>query len=234
VEEYFLGTLPFLESLAILYEDEECMAVSYSPKDEKGVVINANAYAAFAYALHYSRSGESELLHKLTKLVAWVVCKQQEDGSWLYMDDKNGTFIDTFHSCFVVKNLIKLRELVPNLPDLDDSIERGWDYINRNLYEQETGLCKRFALNNRKFSDPYVYDLYDQAEYLGLLVDFGFISEAFNFRQHITEKFCKSETWFVRRDFLGRLWGREFQRWGIVPLKYHSFRLDQRVLEETV
>ena len=49
--QMFHGTWRFLESLKVMYEEDEALALSYAPVDEPRIVVNANGYAAFAYAL---------------------------------------------------------------------------------------------------------------------------------------------------------------------------------------
>jgi len=71
-------------------------------------------------------------------------------------------------------------------------------------------------------------DLYDQAEYLGLLVDYGLFDEASEFAERVEKKFRKGEHWYCRIDIFGRRWGKDFLRWGIVPFWYHQARLKEK------
>ncbi len=73
--------------------------------------------------------------------------------------------------------------------------------------------------------DPFKLDLYDQAEYLGLLVDFDLLDEAVEFSARVEMRFRKGEHWYCRIDIFGRRWGKDFLRWGIVPFWYHRARL---------
>jgi len=232
----FHGTWAFLESLKVMYKGTDDLALSYAPVEEPRIVVNANAYAAFAYALHavHGREAVGERARdKARRLVNWVVRQQEQDGSWFYYADREpGNFIDCFHSCFVVKNLLKVKRLLPDLADVVDSAAtRGWDYIASNLFDERAGLCRRFAVRAQR--DPFRWDLYDQAEYLGLLVDFGELEQAEAFARRVEARFRKGKHWYCRIDFLGRRWGRDFLRWGIVPFWYHRARL-RRALERDV
>jgi len=228
--DMFCGTWTFLESLKVMSEDEETLALSYAPIDEPRIVINANAYAAFAYALH-AVHGKGELREiakrKVEKIIRWVARQQNADGSWFYYaDSESGNFIDCFHSCFVVKNILKVRGLLPGLADQTHSVtEKGWGYINRELYDEDAGFCRRFTVRAQR--DSFRWDLYDQAEYLGLLVDFGLLDEATEFAERVGRRFCKGDHWYCRIDILGRRWGKDFLRWGIAPFWYHKARLNQ-------
>ncbi len=226
--DMFHGTWIFLESLKVMEENGEALALSYAPVDEPRIVVNANSYAAFAYALHAVHGGEGirELArHKSFALAQWVVNQQQGNGAWnYYADEEPGNFIDCFHSCFVVKNLLKAKGLLPELaPVVDSAVERGWSYIRSELYDSQSGLCRRFAV--RSHQDPFRWDLYDQAEFLGLLVDFEEWALATEFAQGVERRFRKGDGWYCRIDILGRRWGRNFLRWGIVPFWYHRARL---------
>ncbi len=227
--QLFHGTWGFLESLKVMAEGEEYLALSYAPIDESRIVVNANAYAAFAYALHATH-GKSEIRdiarQKALQLARWVIAQQQGDGSWFYYADNDvGNFIDGFHSCFVVKNLLKVSNFLPEAkPVLSNAIARGWQFIRENLYDGDANLCRRFT--RRSHTDPYKWDLYDQAEYLGLLIDFDFLDEAQKFAEHVERMFCRKNDWYCRIDMLGRRWGKNFKRWGIAPFLYHRARLD--------
>jgi hypothetical protein len=234
--QMFHGTWAFLQSLRVMYEDENSLALSYAPVDEPRIVVNANAYAAFAYALHAihgNKEVREEAKKKVPRLVRWVAGQQEKDGSWFYYADKKPcNFIDCFHSCFVVKNLLKVKWLIPEVSEVVMPIvKRGWAYIRSELYDSKPGLCRRFAKRARR--DPFRWDFYDQAEYLGLLVDFGLLEEAREFRQRVESRFCKGKHWYCRIDIFGRRWGKDFLRWGIVPFWYHKARL-VRAIRETV
>lgn len=220
------GTWKFLESLIVMTESESELALSYAPVQEPRIVVNANSYAAYAYALHAARGHkQKKSLDRCRRLVNWILNKQNADGLWwYYADDSSGNFIDCFHTCFVVKNLVKASSLVPEFQAIArPAIDRGWDAIRSNFLDRQTGLCKRFAV--RDFKDPYVWDLYDQAEYLGLLIDFGRFDDAAEFLQTVCGAFVRNGVVHARIDMFGRRWGANFFRWGIAPLYYHVSRM---------
>jgi len=225
----FNRTWLFLQSLHIMHEAQNELALSYAPVDEPRIVVNANAYAAFAYALHAVHGlpeHTEEARRRAIALARWV-CKQQSDnGSWrYYADDEPGNFIDGFHSCFVVKNLIKTQKLIPELEHtLEEPIKKGFNFIRQYLYDDRKGLCRRFM--TRSHLDPFHWDIYDQAEYLGLLIDFGHLDEARRLARKVESVFADNGHWFCRIDIFGRRWGKNFMRWGITPFLYQRNRLD--------
>lgn len=218
----------FLEALKVRHEDADTLALSYAPFDEPHIVVNANSYAVFAYALH-SKYGKKErreyAIDKAERIARWVVAQQYDDGRWYYLAAR-GSFdmVDGFHSCFVVRNLLNAVKEFPELsPVVGDSIKMGWQYIKRNLYDPKSGLAKRYSIVSRV--DPFRYDLYDQAEYLGLLIDFGEIDAAQEFARTVRRKFVRNNIWYCRIDRMGRRWGPGFLRWGMAQFWSYEARL---------
>ena len=226
----FKGTWDFLQKLHVMQENKNGLALSYAPINEPRIVINANTYAAAAYAIHANNNNEINreiAVDQASNITKWVISQQQDDGSWLYYSDNgSGNFIDCFHSCFVVKNLIKIQHYLPELTvQIQPAVERGWRYIQDNFYDDRQGLCRRFSLRSHR--DPFRWDLYDQAEYLGLLIDFSLYDEAYDFTKKVEQRFFKDQHWYCRLDIFGRRWGKDFLRWGIAPYLYHKHRFQQ-------
>jgi hypothetical protein len=193
----FADTWGFLDSLLVMHEGAGTLAVSYAPVAEPRIVVNANAYAAFAYALHHAQGHRAELAaERALALVRWVVGQQRRDGSWLYYADSDpGNFIDGFHTCFVLKNLRKAGDLLPEAAAASrDAIALGRRYLDETLFDARRGLLRRFAVRDLK--DPYVWDLYDQAEYLGVLVQAGELPRAAALRAKAESVFRRGERWY--------------------------------------
>lgn len=229
-ERLFEQTWAFLEALEVMYSTSSELALSYAPVEEPRMVVNANSYAALAYALHAVHGRDENrgrAIERTERLVNWVLAQQQADGSWFYYSDSApGNFIDGFHSCFVIKNLVKTQKLLPHLAvTIQPAIDRGWLYIRSHLHDSRHNLCRRFS--QRSHRDPFCWDLYDQAEYLGLLIDFELFDEAWRFAAHVESRFQRNGDWYCRIDILGRHWGKDFLRWGIVPYLYQKYRLQR-------
>lgn len=231
--EMFNGTWSFLESLQVKESGVGTLALSYAPVSEPRIVINANAYASFAYALHskYGRKDIREVAKaKAIKIANWVLSQQDERGAWFYYADKDpGNFIDCFHSCFVLKNLIKASELIVDIPS-QIAVEKGFYFLKEGFYDSASGVCKRFYI--RDIKDPYKWDLYDQAEFLGMLIDLGKIEEARSFHDSVKRIFNSGDDWWCKIDLLGRRWGKNLLRWGIAPFWYNSARLENIILRK--
>src|SRR5690606_12877686 len=145
----FRASKRFLDKLKVMHEDETTLALSYAPIVEPRMVVNANSYACFSYVLHanYAESAAEaqRALSRAEKLLNWVVKQQQQDGSWFYYADaESGNFIDGFHSCFVIKNLLKAAQLTPQFSDkVKPAVEAGCAYLSRAFVDTKTGLLRR-------------------------------------------------------------------------------------------
>lgn len=224
----FDDTWQFLASLREMHCDGDTLALSYSPNDEPYIVVNANSYSAWAYAMH-ARHGRperrTEAEDRALRIIRFVLAQQCDDGRWYYLADRGPhDMIDGFHSCFVVRNLRYAAQLIPGAaPLVDAAVAKGWAYIKREIFDSDAGLSRRYSEISRP--DPFKYDLYDQAEYLGLLIDFNEFDAARALQQHVHRRFVRNGIWYCRIDRLGRRWGPGFLRWGIAQFWANEARL---------
>jgi hypothetical protein len=134
---------------------------AYKPGDENSSgVINASAYRAFlltSAAVEFSDSGFRQLADRNLN---FVMQSQNADGSWPYSTDEDRTFVDHFHTCFVLKALAKIEAITKN-PECTKAIERGVDYYVKDLFDEQ-GLPKPFSRRPRM--TVYRRELYDYAE----------------------------------------------------------------------
>jgi len=139
---------------------------SYTPNPEQSVgVINANAYRAFLLTQAATDFSDDRYRRTAERNLYFVLDSQNPDGSWYYAnDDAKRQFIDHFHSCFVMKALVKIEALTGDA-DVTRAIERGVDFYVRNLFD-ERGVPKPFAKAPRLI--VYRRELYDYAECINL------------------------------------------------------------------
>lgn len=140
---------------------------SYSPDPaDHGGVVNASAYRAslLTYAAH--DFGDDRYKRIAEKNLNFVLESQNPDGSWFYSLDGARDFVDHFHTCFVLKALSKIEQLVEN-PALTSAIDRGVSYYVGNLFDEEQ-LPRPFSRRPRM--TVYKNELYDMAECVNLAV----------------------------------------------------------------
>ena len=140
---------------------ENASSCSYNPEPgERGGVINASAYRAFLLTRAGLDFSQEQYLKVAERNVNFVIESQNDDGSWYYSTDGTRDFVDHFHTCFVLKALIKIEALTGNQA-CTKAIERGVNYYVSNLFD-DVGLPKPFSRRPRL--TVYRRELYDYAE----------------------------------------------------------------------
>jgi hypothetical protein len=192
----------------------EAATCTYFPHREPGVV-NASAYRAFLLASAYKEFGDIRYWDAAEENVNFVLQSQQTDGSWPYAVGDDRTFVDHFHTCFVLKGLAKVERLT-GYEGCRKAIDRGMEYYLKNLFD-EAGLPKPFAKAPRL--TVYKRELYDCAECLNLGVllegrypDFDAIVE--RLLQHLLAHWMKSDGSFRSRKLLIGYDNVAMHRWG--------------------
>lgn len=217
-----LSSLGFLEDdLSVLLDESDKLAVSYGPGNDSRIVINANSYAMMLYGLLASRLHRmtANLMEKAARICNFVISSQNSDGSWHYYKDNNsGNFIDCFHSCFVIKNLVKYGKLAEI--DVSATVNRGIAYLLENFMDDEYYLSRRFSVSTNPSLTKF--DLYDQAELLNLFIMTNRIDLAKRLLTSIIEHFyIPSKGMFGSQiHLLGKLNKAKYLRWAIMPMIY--------------
>jgi hypothetical protein len=150
------------------YRDLETSATastcSYTPDPRQSVgVVNANAYRAFLLMRAAEDFSDDKFRRVAERNLNFVIECQNPDGSWYYANDGKRLFVDHFHTCFVLKALVKIEEIMGSRV-CTDAIERGVRYYAENLFDQ--GLPKPFSRRPRL--TVYRRELYDYAECVNL------------------------------------------------------------------
>jgi len=139
---------------------------SYTPSPEPsgGGVVNASAYRAFLLTKAALDFSEEKFRRQADRNMHFVLESQNADGSWYYAMDGRRSFVDHFHTCFVMKALAKIEQLTRD-SECTKAIERGVNYYVKNLFD-EAGLPKPFSKAPRL--TIYRRELYDYAECINI------------------------------------------------------------------
>lgn len=201
--------------LHILYEDDSMMTVSYGPVKDK-IVINVASYTLYVYSifLNYFPANRDYILRKINKLYQFIRFNQNKNGSWFYSKPEKESFIDSFHSCFILKNLIKTGNSVP-LEDMEIVVENGYKYIIGSFIDENYGLYKRFTISNKLSLTKF--DLYDNAEILNLMKMLGDSEKAIKLDEAISRYFVNGDGIYSAIDFLGVKRNKNTLRWAVMP-----------------
>lgn len=204
--------------IQIMYEDETSLATSYGP-DKDRIVTNAVSYTLYAYGIfldYFPEKGEM-IKTKIQKLFNFIQGKQLSNGSWLYEPDNPDSFIDCFHSCFVLKNIYKTNQIVA-LNGSEDLLASGYHYVKESFYNPNYKLFKRFTLSNK----PSIikFDLYDNAEMLHLAILLDDKELVANLTTTLQEKFVSKNAIYSVIDFFNSKGNKNTLRWAAIPYLY--------------
>jgi hypothetical protein len=199
-------------------EDDEVLATSYGPWRDR-IVVNAVAYTLYAYSLllpYTSARRAPDLLRKIGKLYRYIRRHQRSDGSWLY-SPHGRSFIDCFHTCMVLKNLIKTSRAV-ELTDSAAVLQAGYTYLRRAFFDERALLFRRFSISNKP--SLVRFDLYDNAEALNLALLTRDFALADCLLSSILQHFAEGTNIYSQIDVLGLRRNRNTLRWAVMPLLY--------------
>jgi len=208
-----------IHDLQPMRETSVTLASSYGPWADR-IVVNASSYAMFSHALvaqHIADPETKELhLNRARKLYTFIRDQQREDGSWFYSPEGK-SFIDTFHSCIVVKNIFKTERLI-FLPEAETVAKLGYRFIAENLWDRKKGLAKRFALKNKP--SLILYDLYDNSEFASLSILLGEMANAEKVLESANATFVENGDIFSQIVWPGWKINKDCLRWAVMPYLY--------------
>jgi hypothetical protein len=170
-----------------------------------------------------TKAERDRCVEKARRNLNFILQSQRDDGSWLYaMDNPAEAFIDHFHTCFVLKNLVKINRWLRE-PKVSEAVRRGYAYYRRALFHAD-GTPKSFAIKPRL--EIVRLEMYNVAEAitLGALLK-DEIPEALQLAQRLAQRLV--EEWqlnaghFVTRVYRGGLRHTfPFLRWAQAQLFY--------------
>lgn len=205
----------FERDIKVMNEDSETLVTSYGPFLDRRV-INAVSYTMYAYALCLPYAAHVEvdrIKGKIAKLYAYIRSQQRPDGSWFYSPDGR-SFIDCFHSCIVLKNVIKTSRIL-DLNGSADLVTRGYNYLKMSFLNESRFLFKRFAVKNKQ--GLVQFDLYDNAEALNISLLIGDFEVARRLLDSVLQHFASGNDIYSQIDFLGIRRNKNTLRWAVMP-----------------
>ncbi|MBL4879697.1 MAG: hypothetical protein JKX82_00100 [Oleispira sp.] len=201
------------KEILIIHEDNEVLITSYGPFKDR-IVTNAVSYTMYAYSIFYRYMEDSIYIkNKVLKMYSFLKNVQNKNGSWLYAPD-NKSFIDCFHSCFVLKNIIKTNDII-KLKNSDKVIKEGYIFVKRSFFDKKSGLYKRFVIKNKP--SLVKFDLYDNSEMLNVAKLLGDSEVAERLSVSIDKSFFKNKNLYSIVDIFGNLKNKNTLRWAVMP-----------------
>ena len=133
--------------------DELCF--SYAPNSDTRI-FNASLLAAEVLANVGKLTGEHQLFEPVERATRYVVNNQRPDGSWFYGTSPKQSWIDNFHTAYILFSLKRIIEVTPFGSDFQPALERGYEYWKNNFFLAE-GWPKYYH------DDPYPADAHAAA-----------------------------------------------------------------------
>lgn len=197
-------------------------AGSYSPIDN-GKVVNASAYRAMVLIEAAKRFNNERYKEKGIRNINFILQSQNADGAWPYeIIEGRSSFIDHFHTCFVLKNLYKINNhLIDNR--ISEAIKKGFSYYRNSLFD-EKGVPLSFAVKPR--FQIVNSDLYNYAESITLCsLLYKEIPEANTMACNLAKKLIRhhqlSNGHFVTKIYRGGIKSKyPFLRWSQAQIFY--------------
>ena len=108
---------------------------SYSPLDTQ-CVLNATAKGSRLCAQVWSVRGGDHLAQAAEASLRYVAAHQRPDGAWPYAVGDSRSWVDNFHTGYVLDALDEWRRRTGS-DSFDERIRSGWDYYRANLFEPD-------------------------------------------------------------------------------------------------
>ncbi len=115
-----------LQDLPRTVETESELCFSYAPNTNTRI-FNASLLAAEVLASVGNLTGERELIVAAERAARYVINNQRADGSWTYGADPKQSWIDNFHTAYVLFSLKRLGL------EFQPAVERGYQYLEEQL-----------------------------------------------------------------------------------------------------
>jgi hypothetical protein len=116
-----------LQDLPRAIETEKEVCFSYAPQSNTRI-HNANLLAAESLAGVGAAIGEQELIDWALRAARYVVNRQQANGSWPYGEDPTQSWVDNFHTAFILFSLKRIGEACSASAEFGVTLKRGYEY----------------------------------------------------------------------------------------------------------
>ena len=144
-----------LQDLPRPVDTETELCFSYAPNSDTHI-FNATLLAAEVLACVGKMSGEDQLSVAAKRATQYVVNNQHPDGSWYYGTDPKQSWIDNFHTAYILFSLNRIIAANSSGPEFQASLERGYEYWKNNFFLAE-------AWPKYYHDDPYPADAHAAA-----------------------------------------------------------------------
>jgi hypothetical protein len=142
-------------------ETELCF--SYAPNTSTRI-FNASLLAAEVLAETGKLTNNPSLCEHATRAARYVINKQHPDGSWTYGTEPNQSWIDSFHTAYILFSLKRIISTCAPDPEFQQVLERGFSYWKETFFLAD-GWPKYYH------DDPYPADAHAAASAIVSLLE---------------------------------------------------------------
>jgi hypothetical protein len=114
-------------------DNEREVCFSYAPNSNTRV-FNASLLAAEVLATAGKLTGESELLELAARATRYVVNNQRPDGSWFYGADPKQSWIDNFHTAYILFSLQRIINSTSFGAEFQTALQGGYEFWKSNFF----------------------------------------------------------------------------------------------------
>lgn len=177
---------------------------SYSPFD-KQVVFNASMKAVRPLSQVYSVNGKKELKDIAHLAVSFVMNHQRPDGAWIYSTSKAGTWIDNYHTGYILDGLKSYISLCKD-DTFKEHFRKGFDFYEKNFFHAD-GMPKFYN------SNPYPTDCTAAAQSILTLTSNQKTELAVKVARFTITQMQSPDGYFYFRKFKHTIRKTSFMRW---------------------
>jgi len=185
-------------------DEDGLFCFSYSPFDNQ-VVFNASMKGTRLLAQVYSETKDETLKKAAAASVAFVMKHQRADGAWIYSTSDAGTWIDNYHTGYV---LDCLHEYISHCEDKTyvKNLEAGKNFYINNFFLE--GRIPKFYNNN-----VFPVDCTAAAQSLLTLTRFNEHNLSIKVAEYMIENMQHPKGYFYFRKYKSHTEKTSFMRW---------------------
>ncbi|HKY42062.1 MAG TPA: hypothetical protein VJM50_03150 [Pyrinomonadaceae bacterium] len=151
LQDVLLSVCDFiLRDLPRSVDNESELCFSYAPNSDTRI-FNASLLAAEVLAGVAKLTGENQLFEPVERATRYVINNQRPDGSWFYGTTPKQSWIDNFHTAYILFSLKRIIDASPFGSQFQPALQRGYEFWKNNFFLAE-GWPKYYH------NDPYPAD----------------------------------------------------------------------------